>query len=260
MNECNKYMGVVYIATGKNCVDEVLISAASLKKHMPDLSVTLFSDIDVKSKYFDNVIKIKEPKYSFEDKVRYISKSPYDLTLFLDNDTYICDDVSGLFDLLDRFDIAAAHVPSIGDLVKNIPESFTSFNNGVVAFKKSSKTKLFFSNWLKLYLRDKKRSHINAVDLKIIEKSFQKKLHKKKGIRSQASFKEALYNSNLRIATLTRIYNFKGKCGFVHGKVKIIHGHRRNPDLIEKIINSKLLPRVYIWGNKELKVFFPEKI
>ncbi|GAI43356.1 unnamed protein product, partial [marine sediment metagenome] len=157
VRKMKKTRGVIYIATGENYVNEALASAASLKKHMPNLPVTLFTDIDVKSKYIDNVVKINNPKYTFEDKVRYISKSPYNYTLFLDTDTYICDDFSELFDLLDRFDIAVSKLPlrKLSN-IKDIPKSFMLLDSSIILFKKSPKTQKLFSNWLKLYLRDKK--------------------------------------------------------------------------------------------------------
>lgn len=253
-----KTKGVIYIATGKNYVNEVLVSAASLKKHMPDLSVTLFSDLDVKSSYFDTVIKIKNPAYGFEDKVRNIGKSPYDYTLFLDTDTYVCDNFSELFDLLDRFDIGITKF-SLRKLshLKGIPKSFMLIDSGIILFKKSSETKKLFFDWLKLYLRDKKREHINLPNKKEIRKWVEgfRRRNKNAGIPDAPSLNEAVYNSKLRFMTLTGDYDFRGQLGFVNGKVKIIHMRKKNFDLINKIINSKVSQRVYIWCGEKLYVF-----
>lgn len=258
MNECNKSIGVVYVATGRQFVDEALVSAVSLKKHMPDLPVTLFTDIDVKSKYIDRVIKIKKPTYTFEDKVKYIGKSPYDYTLYLDADTYVCDDFSELFDLLDRFDMGITKF-SLRKLshLKGIPKSFMLIDSGVILFKKSSKTKKLFSDWLKLYLRDKKRDHINLPNKKEIRKWVEefRRRNKNAGIPDAPSLNEAVYNSELRFITLTRDYDFRGQLGFVNGKVKIIHMRKMDFNLINKIINSKVSQRVYIWCGEKLYVF-----
>lgn len=35
--------------------------------------------------------------------------SPFEHTIFLDTDTFVCGDFSELFDLLDHFDIAMSH-------------------------------------------------------------------------------------------------------------------------------------------------------
>ncbi len=242
--------GVIYIATGEKYINEVLVSAASLKKHMPNLSITLFSDLDVKSSYFDKIIKIKDPVYDFEDMVRWMYRSPYDYTLYLDSDTYICDDFSELFDLLDRFDIAAAHVPlGKGPHIKGVSESFESFNGGVILFKKSSRMEWFFSEWLRLYLKDKKKGHSNLANTTLIkaDKELYRKRMNPKGVFNEPSLKEALYKSSLRLVTLTKVYDFRGRCGYVNGAVKIIHTRRGNFDSIEKIINHFIGPRLYMW-------------
>ncbi|TKJ17510.1 hypothetical protein CEE44_03165 [Candidatus Woesearchaeota archaeon B3_Woes] len=249
-----KTRGVIYIATGEKYINEVLVSAASLKKHMPDLPVTLFSDLDVKSSYFDKILKIKNPVFGFEDKVRYMYKSPYDLTLFLDTDTYICDDVSELFDLLNRFDIAVAHVPTKNkSSIIGTPESFVLIDTGIILFKKSLKIKKLFSEWLRLYNLDKKRGYIR---LKSGLKSLENKIKwKEKGIPDALNFNKVLYNSKIRFVTLTKEYDFRAKCGFVNWKVKILH--RRNWDfaLVESIINSYSSPRVFFWSFDRLHVF-----
>ncbi len=267
-------VGVIYIATGKKYVDEALVSAATLKKHVPDLPVTLFSDLDVKSSYFDRIIKIKNPVFGFEDKIRQMPKTPYDLTLFLDTDTYICDDISELFDLLDRFDIAARHANRRKQyFIENVPGSFTELNSGVVVFKKSNELKLLFSNWLKFYLRDKKKDLSELYTSEIIrycpetqtreskvKVGFKKKidyLKKRKfprGINDQPTFREALYKSKLRMAILPSKYNMRKK-GFVNGKVKIIHGRYWDFGLVERVINSSHSPRVFVWSFDRLHVF-----
>ena len=245
-----KTKGVIYIATGKRYVDEALVSAASLKKHIPNLPITLFTDVDVKSKYIDNVVKINNPKYTFEDKVRYINKSPYDYTIYLDTDTYLCDDVSELFDLFDKFDMAIARFPmEEGSNINGIPKSFVLLDTGIILFKKSSKTKKFFLNWAKLYQSVKKGS----VNLGFIKKNKSQWI--KKGIHDAPIFSKIIYNSKIRFTTLTKGYYFRGKCGFVNSKVKIIHYRRRDFNLIDKTINSSLAPRIYLWQDGKLHVF-----
>lgn len=249
--------GVIYIATGGKYVKEALRSAVSLKKHMPTLPITIFSDKKIKSKIFDNIIKIMNPKYTLEEKVWYINKSPYDYTLFLDTDTYICNDISELFELLDRFDIAVAQARSaIAYLKQDIPDSFPELNTGVILFKKSSKVKALFSNWLDLYLKDKKKGIENLYPKELLKnnKAFQRR-RAMKGIHNQPTFREALYKSNLRITTLTPEYNCKGQIGFVNWKVKIIHSRKKEIESINRIINSTSSPRVYLWNKENLQIF-----
>ena len=258
-----KTKGVIYITTGKKYVEEVIRSAASLKKHMPKLPITIFSDEELSSSLFDKVIKIKNPKYRMEDKSENISKSPYDYTLFLDADTYICDDISELFELLNRFDIGLAHAKIRKDYFrKGIPDSFPEFNGGVILFKKSPKMNNFFSEWRKLYSKDKNKDVSNFYSeefLKYKGKEFlsrKKEITIKKGINEQPSLGEALYKSNLRISILPEEYNLRMSIGYVGGKVKIIHTHAKNPEKIAEIINSKIRPRIYM-QEKDFKVIYP---
>ncbi len=238
-----KTKGVIYVAIGKKFIDEVLISAASLRKHMPNLSVTLFTNEFVDSVFFDNIVKIKKSSFSKEDKIMYIAKSPYDLTLFLDTDTYICDDISELFDLLNRFDMAVAHFPMEREFnIKGIPKSFVLLDTGIILFKKSLQVKTLFSEWLRLYKLNKKRGGT------MLNSGLKNNLKwRTKGIPDALSFNEVIYNSEIKFATLTKEYYFRGKCGFVNWKVKIIHIRRGNFDSIDKIINHFIGSRLYIW-------------
>ncbi len=250
--------GVVYIATGRQFVNEALASAASLKKHMPDLPVTLFTDEHVTSEHLDNVVKIQGPKYSVEDKVRNISKSPYDHTLFLDTDTYVCDDFSELFELLERFDIAVSTFPlKRRSPFKGIPESFMPIDGCNILSKRSAKTQKLFSDWLRLYLRDKTRGHVNlrnAETIRMWKERFRRK-SKIRGIPNAPSLNEALYKSDLRFAILTEDYNFRARLGFVNGKIKIIHKRECDFDAVYRTINAKHSRRVYIWCDKILHLF-----
>ena len=83
--------GVVYIATGQKFIDEACNSAASVKRVMPNIPLTIFcNDGSVSaSAHFENVIPINlnGAKFAFIDRIINISLSPYDYTLFLDTDT-----------------------------------------------------------------------------------------------------------------------------------------------------------------------------
>ena len=213
-------LGVVYIAMGKKYIEEAKISAASLKAKMPNIPVTIFANQEVNEQEFDKSVVVNKSYYSFEDKVVYMYDSPYEYTLFLDTDTYICEDFSELFAILDNFDIAAVHAPTkIPGIVNGVPECYQQMNTGVILFKKSPEVKKFFEYWVKLY---------------------------KSGEPDQPSFREALFNSQLRIATLTAEYNCRFPFPFfVCGTVKILHGRHPNLDDVAQKINSEKGLRVY---------------
>ncbi|MCB9079345.1 MAG: hypothetical protein H6631_17220 [Anaerolineaceae bacterium] len=224
--------GVIYIATGKTYIDEVTTSVASLKTKMPHIPITLFTDQGKNSPHFDQVIKI-DPTSGFEVKVQYMSQSPYDYTLFLDSDTYICDDVSDLFTLLDRFDIAAAHAPFRAVCtVDGVPETFPELNTGVLLYKKTSQLESMLSEWLNLY------------------KQYQDSKYP-----DQPAFRQALYESNLRIAILTPEYNCRFIFpGYAHGAVKLLHGRHLKLPRVASTLNETMEPRIhYIHQSEALK-------
>lgn len=237
----SNFCGVIYIATGAKYIQEACVSATSLKANSPQLSVTIFADTYVQCPNFTNRVFLDKPSFSFLDKVKNIYYSPYKYTLYLDSDTYICSDISELFMLLDKFDIAVAHAPGriasgSNYNIKGIPDSFPEMNAGVILFKKSNKLKKFFNIWLNLYLEDIR-------------------LHKEVGdtrhnVHDQPSFRCALYNSSLRIATLPPEYNcrFVFPC-YVCRNVKILHGRHPNLLSIAEQINSTVKKRVFIPGS-----------
>jgi len=229
--------GVVYIATGEKYINEALISAVSLKDKMPDLPITLFSSEEVNSQVFNEVILIKNYQSKCGiigkiNKVAYISQTPYEETLFLDTDTYICSNFLELFSMLKDFDIAVAHAPNrIAYQVANVPESFPEMNTGVILFKHSQSVNIFFHEWLNIYNRD----------------MINKEITLGKHLHDQPAFREALYHSNLRVATLTPEYNCRFVMpGYVDKEVKILHGRHTDLPAIAKKINSYKKQRIFL--------------
>ena len=240
--------GVIYVATGKRYIEEALKSAASLKDKMPDLPVTIFSSDPIDSHLFEKVVVIENPNYDHPglDKIECMLCSPYEHTLFLDSDTYICDDFSEVFSLLSQFDIAAAHAPLrlapeyldsgrswIPYKFNEVPKSYPEMNTGVVLYKKSPEIQLCFKEWLTLCQEKIKETGNNG-----------------KPLHDQATFRPVLWGSSLRTAVLTPEYN----CRFifpvvVKGKVKILHGRSSNIVNISKNINSELGCRVFKNGD-----------
>lgn len=227
-------VGVIYVATGEKYVDEARVSAASLKDNMPNIHVTLFSDKDAQGNHFDEIVLVENPQYGMADKILSIQRSPFERTLYLDADTYICDDISELFPLLDRFDIAATHkgrrfwFPAEG-----VPESFPEFNGGIILFKNSPLVRDLFADWYRRFRQQEVSEDFPAVP-------------------DEATFREAMYFSNVRIATLTSEYNcqFGHFGGFHHRTVKILHGRHPNLPAIARVINANTGKRVFVWQER----------
>ncbi len=236
--------GAVYIITqDPRYVGLLMSSAASLKRAMPDLPITVFSQFPVESGLFEKVESVRPSQDGFYDKSRLIQNSPYDRTLLIDADTYVLQPVPELFSLLDQFDCAATHEEYVNTDWHNryprtdIPASFPEFNTGVLMLKRSGRTGAMLEQWGKLYeqfLREKPGEAIN----------------------DQPFFRVAAYFSEVRFATLPREYNckFRGQ-GYLNGPVKILHGHvgfELKADFAlqaTQALNASNRPRVYVAGN-----------
>ena len=186
--------GFVYIATGEKYVDEAIRSAKSLHRCMPEAKTTLFTKGAEKNSFlpgpFDNVCELKDVHYSCLDKMYPLSETPYEKTIYLDTDTHICESIEELFDVLDRFDIAAAHAPfRVQYPLHNIPEAFPEMNTGLIAFRKSDKALQVMRKWPEYYLEQKNSS--------------------RKPRHDQHSFRRALYESEAQISVLPPEYNFR---------------------------------------------------
>jgi hypothetical protein len=200
-------VGIFYIATGDQFVAEAEISAQSVQRSMPDIPIAIATDIQPDFD-FDHVIEIKDPDYSFTDQISNLHRSPFDRTLHLDTDIYMDANSKELFGVLDEFDIAVAHNHnrSAYDL-QGVPNSFPEYNTGVIAYKNDEKICEFTRSWSAVY----------------------DDLYDGGNPQNQPSFRKALYESDLRIATLPPEYNLMLRYpGHAIGEVKLFHGRLLN--------------------------------
>jgi len=218
--------GVIYIAFGKRYVDEAIFSARSIKA-FTSLPVCLFTDSSLKESCFDKVVVIS-PEHK-RAKVDFLSHSPFDRTLYLDKDTEVKHDISDVFDLLDRFDIAAAHdhcrkshrwaskIPAYDA----IPYAFPEYNGGVILYREGPAISEFLESWRTCFYAN--REATNGQD--------------------QASFRVSLWNSNLRIHTLPAEFNIRNE-----------HLRERILKMAQEPGNETLLkPRIFHWHKLDKK-------
>jgi hypothetical protein len=239
--------GVVYIATEGRHLDDARVSAASLKAIHPDLPVALYSDRPAAAGCFDRVIVVGDLASNL-DKARCLVRSPFERTLYLDADTFVCGDLSGVFAVLDRFDLAAAH-----DLVRlppthardpwkaetaGIPAAFCQLNGGVIAFRKCPRVDRFLADWTLRHERDRRR----GVQL------------------DQPSLRELAFAGGLALWVLPPEYNCQIPWrGYLAGPARIVHGHA--PGLLPAI--AALLARnpgrkVFAFERGRLTVMYQE--
>jgi hypothetical protein len=235
--------GAIYIITGDPRYKGLLInSAESLKRVMPNLGITVFSQFPIVSPAFERVVQVESSGEGFYDKTRLMQQTPYEKTLFVDADTHVVESLSDIFALLDNFDCAATHEEYLNTDWWNyyprpdIPESFPEFNTGILAFKRSPAMDRVLKDWSEFYQLFRQENP-----------GFK--------INDQPFFRAAVYRNDVRIATLTREYNckFRGQ-GYLNGRVKILHGHvdlelkKEFVDKAASVLNASSKPRVYIAG------------
>lgn len=214
---------------------------ASLKSAMPDVPITLFTDqSEVECSNADRILPVSDPANDYGDKILPLANTPYDRTLFLDSDTYVCEDVSPLFEILDRVDIAMAHGPirssySVGDtsVPGGVPAAFAEFNTGVILFRKSSQLLNAFEDWNQQYKTERRLVAEGTKEGRFLN--------------DQPFLRKVLYHSDLRFATLGPEYNccFTSP-GFLCGTVKIIHGRHPKMADIENQLNRETGFRIHM--------------
>jgi hypothetical protein len=230
--------GIIYVSTGAKFVTEVVASAERVRQVMPNIPITLFTNQPFENPLFENVVLLQNLRREHADKILGLQRSPYERTLYIDSDIYIIEDISDVFAILDQFDLAIAHDPnrirlSFKAWWSRVPYAFTQMNAGLIAVKKSAVTDEFLADWSRLY-----HEYLAMYSL---ETSFD-----------QPAFREALYFSRARIATLPPEYNFRPSyVGYVNERVKVLHD--RHPKLAQfaQAINRQAHRRViYVRGNR----------
>lgn len=187
--------GVLYIASGADHIRHAIGSAQSVRRTNPDISIHLFADFEKQNFQLDERIN---PFTSWENipdphrrsKVDYMAQTPFDRTLYLDTDTRVVCDLTDVFNVLDRFDVALAHAHKREILKKQlqikfpVPRAFPQFNSGVFFYRRNEKTMQAFQQWRDWF--------------------YESNL-----LTDQNSLREVLWMSDLRIATLPPEYNVR---------------------------------------------------
>lgn len=174
------------VAVGASYVAMACNAARTVKRHSPGLPVFLYTDGDISDDCFDRVVPLETPWR--RSKIDAMIDSPFERTLYLDVDLFAVEDISDVFRLLDRFDIALAHDQERnskhGRAIwrREFPACFPQFNSGVVAYARTEPVLTLLRAW---------RAAVHDNDLP----------------RDQGALRELLWESDLRIATLPPEYN-----------------------------------------------------
>lgn len=219
--------GFVYVATGTAYLAEAQRSAASLRRHHRDIPICLVTDRAPADRTpFDEIMLRADAQQKPIDKL-LAWHCPYERAVFLDTDTCIFGDLSPLFDLLDRFDLAVLQDVNRGWSYElpGVPACFTEFNTGVIAFRRTPGVGAFFANW--------RRNHEH--------------LGRTGGfVNDQPAFRQTLYASDLRVAPLPSEFHFLANFpNALLWKVRLIHA-RGNLEEMARQIDERLGCRVFI--------------
>ena len=165
--------GIVYSVSGEPYLAEAVDSARSSLR-FNDVPHVIFADTASAASYgakatgsspaADTAEPATDPRVSlrafdadenpFADKIRTMLRSPFQRSIFLDSDTHVVDQITHLFALLDRFDMAAAFAPGYrGRADPEVPIAFYEFNTGVIAWRAGAASAAFLEDWLSTYQR-----------------------------------------------------------------------------------------------------------
>lgn len=217
--------GIVYITSGDVYLEEAKVSARRVKEVMPDVDVAVIADRPPDSDIFDEYVELSEPNYSWMDKVENLPRSPFEKTIYFDSDIYLEKDVSELFSLLDRYDMALVpdtyqhpvheshpYHSQAGELYSGVDRVLTEYNAGVIVYQQSRTVRDTFADWRELYDPENHWS-------------------------DQPSLRVALAQNDVRVHPLRTQYNYvPGLENALVGEVKIVHN---------RLIDSSELPLLW---------------
>lgn len=237
--------GFLYVASGKQYVDEAVESLRTLRAQHPSAKVAaVLSHWELpEASEFDCVFALENPEYNSNDKIAGILCTPFPKTVFLDTDTLILEPLDDLEQLLDHCEFAMVRDPIWETYPQpDIPESFPTFNSGVIAFQRSKRTEEFLLKWLAAF-----RSQVAMPG---------------ESLRDQPPLRRVLYESDMRVMALPLEYNLRVIYPYLVGgnaRIKVLHGRQ---EYLERALNHAgtrhKYPRVFgrNFGTAELGKMF----
>ncbi len=176
--------GLVFAATGRSYTDLALRAARTIRKVMPDASIDLFTNQNVDDDVFDKVFRL--PDNRRRPKMYAMRNSRFERTILLDADIIVLADISEIFDVLDRYDLAGAlgvrRDKTMTPADTAVPRCLNPVNTGVLAFRASMRIRDFSLAW-----ESEMKSRNDRLD--------------------QPTFRELLYFGDLDFVALASNYN-----------------------------------------------------
>ncbi|HEV2974222.1 MAG TPA: hypothetical protein VGX69_04410 [Solirubrobacteraceae bacterium] len=234
------YAGIMYSCFGEKYIAEAARAARSSLRHN-DIPHLIFAAGEVRDAPPGVTVVRFEPISSapFVDRIANMRRSPFERTLCLDTDTFVVDEMAGVFELLDHYDLALAHAPAYRGLDDSeVPAAFPEFNCGVVAWRSSERVAAFLRSWEETY---------RAWLVEDVLPGRDGGAHPSRtDIGDQPAFRRCAWQHGMRVATLPPEYNLRlGIPTTVVDRVRLLHGRTRKPERLAKQYNSKIVPRTY---------------
>lgn len=247
--------GVLYVGTAEPYFDHAISSLESLQEtnDVPASILTtpaLAADLDTSA--FDQILTIDGPYDDVRDKIYNLHRSPYEKTLYLDGDTVVLDDITPVFDLLDRVELAAAH--AIGKeriTIPGVPDAFPELSTAVLAYRLTDQVESMLASWEQLHREQLEHGRPKG-EVPVEDGSSLEEITRFGTLHGQPPFREALYDSDVSLSILPPEYNYghTGR-GYAYHRVKIVHGYRCSE--LAPVINDYPYNRVLVGD----KLYFP---
>ncbi|MGB0658678.1 MAG: putative nucleotide-diphospho-sugar transferase [Mangrovicoccus sp.] len=191
--------GFVLACTGAKYTTAALQCARTLKETNPGFAVDIFTDQEIDSPHIDQVHELTDSW--FRPKFESLINSRFDRTIYIDADTYVVADLSDVFWLLGKHDIAACHAAGRNQGFARIhwhyplPNAFPQINGGMMGVRRSEATQRLFKSIVEGMKRDNSGG-------------------------DQPIIREMLWESDLRLAILPPEYNARNTTLWRYGGSK----------------------------------------
>lgn len=197
--------GLLYVATGEKFRAEALVSIESVREHMPQIGICLYTD-ELPKGWPELGVEFKlltDPVFRSRDKIEPLCNPPFERCVFIDTDTIVLEDFSEVFEACEHYDLGICHdvIRTSGPL-SDFHSWFPELNTGFFVYRKSEKMARFFKEWYQYY--DELGWH-----------------------RDQPAFRKVLFESEVDLLILPNEYNLRPVHGWLAGgnaRVKILHG------------------------------------
>lgn len=208
--------GYLYVVDGLRWVREVSYAATRLRS-LTEYPIAIicserYAEIESLADFLGNIIIITVPKLKGTDfcsKVIGMQNSPFERTLYMDTDTFVVNNIDGIFNLLDFFDIGMKQEPhfhtNLFPVFDNYRNYFAEYNTGIILFSKNTQVNKLLVDWEKA----------------ILEQTYNKDYFDMPQLRNILVNEEHI----VKIYGLHENYNMQGLRSYkiIHGQVSIIH-------------------------------------